>query len=365
MPQRKNEAHWIGSRQRWQIKVQNDGKRPTFTSSTPGIKGKVEAEQKADKWLKDHTKNSNIRFPKLWEAYLEEAKRLAGTSNYKQHEYIGRIYLLPTIKHKKVMDITNQDWQDCINVAYDKGLSKKTCKVIRGAITVFYKYAKKQRIYMERPEDLVIPKNAPSKEKRILQPDDLKKVFKVDYIINHGKKENAFFIYAWRFILITGLRRGELCGLQKSDIKENTLHIRRSINRFNEETPGKNNNACRYMVLPAHAIRILECQSDLLKKHGLISPYIFPDECGECLDPNHLYKKWTTFSKQHGLNCSLHEMRHTFVSITKADISEELLKPFIGHAENMDTTGIYGHTVNGELERTATAIDDVFNKLLK
>ena len=32
MAERKNEAQWIESRQRWQIKVQVDDKRKTFTS---------------------------------------------------------------------------------------------------------------------------------------------------------------------------------------------------------------------------------------------------------------------------------------------------------------------------------------------
>ena len=114
-------------------------------------------------------------FPNFWNKYLEEIKIITGTSNYKQHEYIGRIYLLPTIKHKKVRDITNQDWQDCINAAYKKGLSKKTCQDIRGAITTFYKYAKKQRIFMERPEDLFIPKDAPVGTKKILQTGQAKK----------------------------------------------------------------------------------------------------------------------------------------------------------------------------------------------
>ena len=47
MSERKNEAVWIESRQRWQINVQSEGIRRTFTSSTNGKKGKVEAEKKA------------------------------------------------------------------------------------------------------------------------------------------------------------------------------------------------------------------------------------------------------------------------------------------------------------------------------
>jgi len=49
--ERRAEAVWIEARSRWQINVQRDGKRKTFTSSTPGRKGKHEAEGKADDWL--------------------------------------------------------------------------------------------------------------------------------------------------------------------------------------------------------------------------------------------------------------------------------------------------------------------------
>lgn len=55
MPERKNEASWIESRQRWQIKVQQDGVRKTFTSVLPGKKGKADAERQADRWLEDST----------------------------------------------------------------------------------------------------------------------------------------------------------------------------------------------------------------------------------------------------------------------------------------------------------------------
>ena len=51
MPTRKTEAAWIESRKRWQINVQIEGERRTFTSSSPGRKGKIEAEKKADHWL--------------------------------------------------------------------------------------------------------------------------------------------------------------------------------------------------------------------------------------------------------------------------------------------------------------------------
>ncbi|MBO7171653.1 MAG: hypothetical protein J6V52_01675, partial [Bacteroidaceae bacterium] len=66
---RRAEAAWVESRSRWQINVQQGGKRKTFTSSTPGRKGKHEAESKADEWL-DAGQPDDIRFDRAWEIYL-------------------------------------------------------------------------------------------------------------------------------------------------------------------------------------------------------------------------------------------------------------------------------------------------------
>lgn len=51
MGKRVNTAVWLEKQQRWQIKVQKDGVRRTFTSSKPGRTGQREVNRKADAWL--------------------------------------------------------------------------------------------------------------------------------------------------------------------------------------------------------------------------------------------------------------------------------------------------------------------------
>lgn len=86
---RKNEAIWIEKSQRWQIKVQKDGVRRAFYSSTPSKKGKIEAEKKADKWLATNTKDENIRVGKLWADFLNEVKTTVSHTAYE----IGRAHV--------------------------------------------------------------------------------------------------------------------------------------------------------------------------------------------------------------------------------------------------------------------------------
>lgn len=372
MPQRKNEAIWIESRQQWQIKEQRDGERRMFTSKTPGKKGKIAAERKADKWLESKTK-ADVRFDRLWKMYIEKLEdkiktepdgTVSGTAHYTKQEQLGRLYLLPDLKHKKISTITDQDWQNCIDAAEKMGLSKKTCKNIRGAITAVCRFGKRDKYPIEMPEDITIPKDAPVAERNILQPKDLQILFSQDTIMHYGRPKKRFYIHAWRLYVVLGIRRGELCGLRREDVKGRVLYITKSINSSNEMTRGKNRRSRRYFALCKRAQKILDDQAKMLKSEGVISPWLFPDERGERSNPNHIYKQWLPYRRQHGIGSSIHEMRHTFVSITKADMPEALLKRLVGHSASMDTTGVYGQDVDGELERAANIIDQIFDTLL-
>jgi len=359
MPTRKSEARWIEARQRWQINVQQDGERRTFTSKTAGTKGKIEAEHMADVWLSGRISAQNMRYEQFWAEFLEEVRTTTGSANFHKHEQMGRLWLLPTLRRKRLRQITEQDYQSCINAAFRRGLSKKSCCNIRASITTSCRYAKKRRLIEHVPDMLTIPKAAPVKEKTILQPDDLKKLF------SNGKEEPAFYIHAWRFIVLTGLRRGECCGLQWDDIQGNSLTLRRSVNSLREITHGKNDNARRTMVLPALALEELEAQRQQLRQKGILSPWIFPDRWGGVSNPNLVYKNWVRFRDEHGITpCTLHELRHTMISIAKADVPEELLKRVVGHSRAMDTFGVYGHEVDGEGERVASILDGLFHSLL-
>lgn len=361
--QRAAQARWDEKRQRWQINVQSEGQRKTFLSSIKGRRGKAEAESKADEWIESNC-SKDASFDSEWTKYLSSVHDNTGTANYQKTESLGRLYLLPIIGKRKLSAITSAQWQKCIDSCAKAGLSKRTCENVRACITSFYRHCRKARLALEEPFSLSIPKNAPKAERTILQPDDLKTLFADSSITRYGKQSECFYIYAFRLIVILGLRRGELCGLRAEDVEGNILHIQRSINSIQETTSGKNENANRYIALPEHAVQILSNQKSMLTRNSIISPWLFPDQQGEQLDSNSLYKHWYTYRKQHNIQSSLHELRHTMVSVVKSDMPEALLKGMVGHSASMDTHGVYGHVVNGDLERTAKIVDDVYSRIL-
>lgn len=365
--ERRAEACWIESKGYWEIKVQKDGTRKSFRSSVAGRKGKHEAEAKADKWLKSGGKD--MRFTDAWKLFMEDQKKRTSQANWSKHEQYFTNYIKPNIGFKKLSAITPVLWQACIDAAATKGLSRRTCSNIRASITCFMKYAYRARWDVQRLEDgdLIVPRQAaPAKQKQILQPNAMQLLFDDPRIVRYGKKVVAQYSYAWQFLAVTGLRRGELCGLKTEDIEGNILHVRRSINNDLIETAGKNDNARRTIELANIALAVLERQRAMLDEAGVgESEWVFPDRYGERANPNHIYDQWRTWCTQNGLKLSLHEIRHTFVSMNKADLPAELLKATVGHSSSMDTFGVYGHQVEGDLHRAAAIIDDVFKRVLE
>lgn len=361
---RRAEAAWIESKSYWEIKVQKDGRRKSFRSSIKGRKGKHEAESKADTWLESGTED--MRFDAAWERFLADQAEHTGTANHRKHEYVGRVYLLPVLSSTHLSRITPNMWRKCIDAGNKAGLSQRSLKNIKLSISAFINFSRRERWSIKRLErgDIVIPSSAPEARREILQPDGLRTLFTVDTIIHWRKPQKSFFIHAWRFLVLTGLRRGELCGLRHEDIVDGIVTIRRSINEQHEETRGKNQNARRTIVLSSHANDVLNQQREMLKERGLISPWVFPDEHGERLDGIHLYSMWTTYRDQHDLKCSLHELRHTFVSIVQNNMPLPMLKAMVGHSDDMDTSAVYGHEVSGDMKKAAQIVDDVFAEII-
>lgn len=364
MANRKNEASWIDSRQRWQIKVQAEGVRRTFTSSTPGKKGKIEAERKADQWLENQLIGENTRCDTLLNRWLEHVKAATSTSNYQQNECNARRYIRPIIGHKKIGSLTENDLQRVIDMAYQHGLSRKSLKNLRGACTAFIKYCRKEKCTSFKPEEIRIPAGAKKSKKTILRPEAIKTLFSSSKTTWRGKVVEDWFIHAYRLAVLIGLRPGELLGLQWRDLRGNKLHVRRAYNDEGEITQGKNDNAVRVIVLGETAMAEVLAQKKKLLAAGISLYWMFPYMDAGVASQDTYRSFWRRYREHNGIpSISPYEMRHTFVSVCD-EMPEALKKMIVGHSESMDTEGIYGHQKAGDLERAAGYADAAFKKII-
>lgn len=358
---RRSEAKWVDARQRWQINVQRDGKRKTFTSTTPGRKGKHEAEGKADDWL-EAGQPDDIRFDAAWSIFVDHIKKTTSYTNYYDYESIGRNWLSPHLGTKRLSRMRLSDIQQVVSHAGELGKAKRTCKNIKDKFASFVRFAKDQQWNISiDPNKIKLPTQSKAAKRTIIQPAQLRVLFTEDTIKRKSQTFPAYYINAWRLMVTIGCRSGELCGLRKDDLHDGCISIRRSINKRKSITPGKTVNAQRTIFLPQHALKILEDQQAMLQSLGIKSAYLFPQENGDPSFPTHIWNHWRTYSSQHEIECSIHELRHTFVSMMTTNLPASMLKSIVGHSENFDTDGVYSHELDGDKQRAADIIDRVLS----
>ena len=353
MKLRENEAKWDDKNQRWRISVQRDGKRKSFYSSTPKSKGKAEAERKADDWIRYGDPEREVLFDELVDSYLDHLRTGNGTAHKTREKATIDLYLPWT--GRKVSSLSMLDYQDAIDACVEgraKPLSVRTCGHVRSTIKALYAHARKANIKMIEPFGLTIPRAATKGKRKVLSTDDLKKLF----------SDDGYFAPVFQFIVLTGLRPGEVCGAQNTDLSGNKLTIRRARNVQKEETSGKNENARRTIILPPQAISALRTH----RRKRKVSQWLFCSKNGSQLDERALYSAWRRLETKLGIaHVSLYELRHTMISLVKDDMPLPMLKQVVGHSGSMDTLGTYGHEVDGEMDEAASVISCRFRELLK
>lgn len=360
------EARWIEKEKRWCIQVQSNGIRRRFYSSIFGTRGKVQAERKADEWLSEDAYGM-ATVGKAWDGFIKYMK----SEDIQTHQYesIGRVHILPAIGRFKVCSVTEFDLQRILTNGYNKGLSQKSLKNIRGCISSFLKYCRMRRFTTLHPENIKVNKKAKKPDKKTMQPDEIKVLFSSDKTIWKGKECFDWYVYAYRFQASTGLRPSELLGLKRSDIDEQnkSFTIRGGYLGRGKFSEGKTENAVRTVYMNDISYTAYRNQIDMIGKSNKAirkCPYLFPDRDGKVCEQRTLLRNFSKYCEANGIqHYTMYELRHTYISVNRY-MPDALLKLQVGHSEKMDTRGVYGHEIDGDARRASELSTAAFNEIL-
>lgn len=165
---------------------------------------------------------------------------------------------------------------------------------------------------------------------------------------------------ALRFMALTGLRRGELCGLRWSDVENGRLFVRRSaydVRGGGVATKTPKSGRVRDLELGGMATGILIGQrwwtvsraahlGTRLDDDGPIWPDLRNDPTGRTpRRPGWLTLMWTRLRERHGATTvRLHDIRHWHVTtVLAAGVPASELSPRVGHSKTSVTLDVYGH----------------------
>lgn len=154
------------------------------------------------------------------------------------------------------------------------------------------------------------------------------------------EKEHYFFLI--KFAFMTGLRRGELCGLKWKDIDLEAKTIRVSRQR---------NQDGSYSGLKGHDTKILplfDFSYDLIKeieKNKTDKENVFLNQKNKPINPNNISSMFSKLQDKYNVKNKIrfHGTRHSFASyLASLNVPAQTIQKLLGH-KNVSTTNIYIH----------------------
>ena len=267
------------------------------------------------------TEDSRMTLSEWLDRWLTEYK--AGTvrpGTLKNYRCYIEYYIKPQLGDKQISLISQQDIQRMYRRLKTEGrihehpemdhqLSDSMVRHIHSTLHAALKDAVQAHVIPRNPTEGTTAPKPNYKPKRILTGEELDAFLAV---VEQDEVWRDFF----QTELMTGLRRGEICGLQWDDFDGDagTLKVCRTLHsqRKGEYTVGetKTNQGMRTIILPHSVTEILR-----RRKADAISQWIFPDPVRpeDPVDPNAAYRHMKTLLQRAGLpSIRFHDLRHTF-----------------------------------------------------
>jgi len=271
------------------------------------------------------TEDSRMTLSEWLDRWLTEYK--AGTvrpGTLKNYRCYIEYYIKPQLGDKQISLISQQDIQRMYRRLKTEGrihehpemdhqLSDSMVRHIHSTLHAALKDAVHAHVIPRNPTEGTTAPKPNYKPKRILTRAELDAFLAV---VEQDEVWRDFF----QTELMTGLRRGEICGLQWSDFDGDAgmLKVCRTLHsqRKGEYTVGetKTNQGMRTIILPHSVTEILR-----RRKADAISQWIFPDPVKpeDPVDPNAAYRHMKTLLQRAGLpSIRFHDLRHPYVKHT-------------------------------------------------
>lgn len=346
---------WNAERKQWTVSIMRNGKRKQFSCSTPKSVGKAEVRKKALEWLMTGDTNESVTLSEAYGRFLNDYEvRNGQNSQLVRLKSIGKNHIISHLGRRKVGTITLEEWQDLITSARPIGdrkdpLTKKYLKNIRETVILFMNWATPRKYMTENfAKELFVPKNAPTKGKKILQLSDLTEWF--------SHPTGYHFERALMFEVLTGLRPSEVLGIRHEDFDPVTgiLKIQRAINASGQITDGKNENARRKIALVGEVRRIFEEQQAI--SEGLRSEWVFCSPFGMMPSQRGLVRCMSRIDEAFSFDPEItpYSLRHTFFTLVEGYLPSRTMKAIFGHSDATESHALYGqHEIDGEVHEAS------------
>ena len=297
-----------------------NGKRKyeSFTAPT-----KAEAEMKANNFASDKSRllKSDLTVKEAVNNYISLKEQVLSPSTIRS--YKANVKHFDRIGTTRLVKLNSKTVQAFVN-ALAAELSPKSVRNVYALLT--------SSLSLYAPDMTLRGVSLPQKAKRIKKApseSDVKKIYEA----STGEMKKAIFL------AMLGLRRGEICALEYSDIEDNLIHVNKDIVRGSDgwvlkDIP-KTSESERYVLLPDNFREIIG------EGTGRI--------VNRC--PGTITHNFHALAVSFGFDMHLHDMRHYFASMAHAmNIPDQYIIAMGGWKSDHVMKSIYRNSID-DIER--------------
>jgi len=341
-----------------EFKNQNYGKH--YISS----KQNITVKEWLDIWFNEYSINS-----------IKLSTRVTYESYMKNHinPAIGNIKLVD-LRGDIVQSFYNEKMRNG-NLRREGGMKPKTIKNIHNMLHKAFEQAVKNDILIKNPLDAVVLSQVEKKEVKVLTVEEQRRLLKA---VSSERLGIAVFI-----ALATGMRIGEITGLQNSDIDldKKKISVKYSLNRLKSYNPDAENKT--ELVLGSaktkYSIRRLDISKELMEKiieyKKIVESekeffgaeysdrgFFICNEIGSPIEPRYYQKWFKEFLKRVGIEgVGFHSLRHTFSTrALEAKVSMKTVSEILGHSSISITMDLYSHVLEDQAREDMQVISTKF-----
>lgn len=345
-----------------------EGKFPTQAAAQSALNAKLEEVRRGEYVAPTATTFGS--YLAGWLNSLDAAGRRATTID--RYRGVVDAYITPALAEVELQSLTPVDldrlYADLLaNGRRHRagGLSKRTVRQVHSIIRKALSDAERKGLVRRNVARLATPPSASSArapEMRVWQPAELKRFLDATASNNHGP--------LFRLAAMTGLRRGELCGLRWEDVdlEQAELRVRQSVITVSGKRQFdlvKSARSRRTVSLDQRTIVVLRRhrQTQLEQRVAVGAGYtdlglVFAMPDGQSWSPDTISQAFDREVVRTPLpRIRFHDLRHTHAThLLAAGANIKVVSERMGHASVSFTLDTYGHVLPGQQADAAAAV---------
>jgi integrase len=301
--------------------------------------------------------------------WLESAKTTIRPATAVSYEAIVRVHIAPVIGRIRLVRLSVADVESMLRAKSASGLSPRRVQMIRAVLRRALGRAVKHRLV---PANVAALADGPRQERHEISPFTPEEA-RSFLLAAKGHRFEAAFVTA----LMTGLRSGEIRGLEWADIdlESRTLTVRRALQRIDAEwrrVEPKSRAGRRVVPLAPMVADILswhrlaqERDRELMGPGWIGSRFdlVFTTTVGTPIDDSNLTHAFQSLIESAGLRrVRLHDLRHSAATFwLAAKIPARVVADMLGHSQVGLTLQVYSHVLPELRQDAATAMQDILS----